>query len=144
MSNADLIHLNFWDGFKSYCEGNVKFSLIKPAPQHWYDIAIGNSECHIALTYNVKKHEIACELYINNNKDLYYSLEQSRDEISEKISRSLQWMPLINKKASRIKMVSKMDVKPDGEDWEDAFAWLKETATKFIEVFPKFVKEYRA
>ena len=49
-------------------------------PQHWYNIFIGRSDCHLDLTYNTKKHEIACELYINDNKDLYYSLEQYKED----------------------------------------------------------------
>lgn len=39
MSNASTIQLNFWEDFKNYCEDKkVNFSLIKPLPQHWYNI----------------------------------------------------------------------------------------------------------
>ena len=141
MSNASTIQLNFWEDFKNYCEDKkVNFSLIKPLPQHWYNIFIGRSDCHLDLTYNTKKHEIACELYINDNKDLYYSLEQYKEEINEKISPNLQWMPLEGKKASRIKLVSNLDVDPNSESWDEAFEWMSNNVELFKNTFRKYLK----
>ena len=109
-------------------------------PQHWYSIFIGRSDCHIDLTYNTKKHEIACELYINDNKDLYYSLEKCKEEINDKISTKLQWMPLEGKKASRIKLVSNLDVDPNYESWNEAFEWLSNIVELFKKVFIEYLK----
>ena len=127
MSNASTIQLNFWEDFKSYCENKkVKFSLIKPLPQHWYNVFIGRSDCHLDLTFNTKKHEVACENY--------------KEEINKQISYDLQWMLLEGKKASRIKLVSDLDVDPDSESWEDAFEWLSSNVELFINVFKKYIK----
>ena len=109
-------------------------------PQHWYNIFIGRSDCHLDLTYNTKKHEIACELYINDNKDLYYSLEQYKEEINDKISLNLQWMPLEGKKASRIKLVSTLDVDPNSESWDEAFEWMSNNVELFMDTFKKYLK----
>ena len=98
MSNASTIQLNFWEDFKSYCENKkVKFSLIKPLPQHWYNVFIGRSDCHLDLTFNTKRHEIACEFYIPNNKSLFHLLENYKEEINKQISYNLQWMFLEGK-----------------------------------------------
>ena len=141
MSNASTIQLNFWEDFKSYCENKkVNFSLIKPLPQHWYNIFIGNGDCHIELKYNTTKHEVSCELYIQDNKDLYYSLEKYKDEINSQISNKLQWLALEGKKASRIKFISNLDVDPEAEDWNEAFEWMSNNVELFKKVFKKYLK----
>ena len=141
MSNASTIQLNFWEDFKNYCEEKkVSFSLIKPLPQHWYNIFIGSSDCHLDLTYNTKKHEIACELYINDNKDLYYSLEKHKEEINNAISHNLDWMALEGKKASRIKLVSNLDVDPNMESWDEAFEWMSNTVELIKNTFRRYLK----
>lgn len=118
----------------------IKFSLIKTLLQHWYNIFIGRSYCHLDLTYNIKKHEIACELYISDNKDLYYLLEQYKEEIDEKISTNLKWMPLESKKSSRIKLVSNMDVDSNSESCDEAFKWMSNNAELFEDTFKKYLK----
>ena len=141
LSNASTIQLNFWEDFKQYCETNhVPFSLPKPSAQHWYSIFIGNSECHFDLTYNTMKHQIACELYIYSNKDLYYSLEEHKEDINSLISEKLQWMPLEGKKASRIKLTSDIDVDPNAENWNSAFEWMSEEVQIFKSAFAKYLK----
>ncbi len=140
LSNASAIQLNFWEDFKTYCEQhNANFSLTKPLPQHWYSIFFGKSSCHFDATYNTKKHEIAIELYINNSKDLFYSLERHKDEINFAISDKLEWMALENRKASRIKLVSDLDVDPDADNWHEAHEWLMNNFELFKNVFSRYI-----
>ena len=101
---------------------------------------IGSNDWHVDLTYNTKKHEIACELYINDNKDLYYSLEKYKEEINNAISHNLDWMALEGKKASRIKLVSNLDVDPNMESWDEAFEWMSSTVELFKNTFKKYLK----
>lgn len=141
MSNANTLQLTFYEDFKNYCETQgCSFSLRKPRPQHWYDISIGSSDCHISLTYSTLKREVACELYISNNKELYYKLEQNREEINEKISDKLEWMALEEKQASRIKLTGEIDVDPEGTNWNDVFYWMKNQTEQFKNVFSKYIK----
>ena len=79
-------------------------------------------------------------IYINDNKDLYYLLEQYKEEISGKISPSLQWMLLEGKKASRIKLVSDLDVDPNSESWDEAFEWMSNNVELFKNTFKKYLK----
>ena len=60
--------------------------------------------------------------------------------LNKQISYDLQWMLLEGKKASRIKLVSDLDVDPDSESWEDAFEWLSSNVELFISVFKKYIK----
>lgn len=140
-NNAKTIQLNFWEDYNSYCKNKkVNFSLVKPRPQHWYNISVGRSDCHIGLTYNTKKHEIACEFYITNNKNLFNLLEGYKKEINEQISPKLQWQFLEGKKASRIKLISNIDVDPNSDSWDEAFEWLSIQTELFIQVLKKYIK----
>jgi len=141
MSNANTLQLNFWEEFKNYCETQgCNFSLRKPRPQHWYSISIGSSECHINLTYSTLKREIACSLWIPDNKELYHKFEQNKENINEKISNHLEWFPKEDNKASEIKQICEIDVDPEGTNWNDVFYWMKNQAEQFKDVFSKYIK----
>ena len=95
--------LYFWTEMnKVVIEKGRPFNIRKATTDHWYDVALGTSEAHISITLVSKNNYIAIEVYINNNKDLYDSLYQMKDEIEEKLGLSLEWLRLDNKKASRI------------------------------------------
>lgn len=138
LSNTNVAHLNFWEGFKEYCAGKVNFTLYKPSFHPWYDVPM-NKEYHVVLRYSVPKQEISCELYISNNKELYSRLESRKEEIEAEIGDGLVWIPMLDKKACRIKLPSSLTVKPDAEDNSEAFEWLKEKTELFMRVFPKYI-----
>ena len=101
---------------------------------------MGNKYAHINLLYNTRKHQIECELYIRNNKDLYYKLEENKEEINSQISNKLQWKPLEGKKSSRITLKADLDVDPDSDDWNEAFEWALSEVELFNKVFKKYLK----
>ncbi len=132
--------LQFWNEFRDYClDHNVKFSLRTPRPQHWYTVAIGTSEAHISLNLNSFDDEIRCELYISDNKDLFDSLDISKEEIETKLGAGLEWMRLPEKKASVIRI--KRDGNIDNEQqWDEYFSWFIKYVHSFREVFPDYLK----
>ena len=137
LSELNQIQLKFWTGFKQYAkENNINLKLRKPSPQQWYDMSLGRSDCHMALTINSQKKEFGCEVYISDSKDTYFAFFESKDEIDSKIE-GLEWMELPTKKASRIKKVFKGDLKKESK-WNDHFKWLAETAISFQETFTKY------
>jgi succinate dehydrogenase flavin-adding protein (antitoxin of CptAB toxin-antitoxin module) len=114
----------------------------KPRAQHWYDLSIGSFDAHIGLTINSRENEIACELYVKEDKNLYYFLEQKKEIIEKELSCKLIWMPLEGKKASRIKVVREADIL-NSEDWSIYIDWMKNSAESFYKVFGKFIKKYK-
>lgn len=89
--------LYFWTEMnKVVIEKGRPFNIRKATTDHWYDVALGTSEAHISITLVSKNNYIAIEVYINNNKDLYDSLYQMKDEIEEKLGLSLEWLRLDN------------------------------------------------
>ena len=137
LSDTKLLQLKFWDGFKEYAENKVlNLQLRKTNPQHWYDISFGRTDCHIGLTINSQKNEIACEIYIPNSKETYKEFENHRDEIDNSLGR-LIWMELPTKKASRIKLTRKGDFTKE-DKWNEFFEWLGEAAQNFQDTFNKY------
>jgi len=143
LTDTKAMQFDFWTKFKEYANNKgTKLKLRKVSPQHWYDISFGNSDAHIALTVNSRENLIACEIYINDSKELFYELEKNKDRIESKLGEKLRWMVLEGKKASRIKLSIEADIN-EVEQWDKYFEWLKVSAEKLDKVFGKEVKQLR-
>ena len=71
VSRTKLQQLDFWESFRDYVRSkDSAINLRTPSPKHWYDVSIGTSAAHIALTVNTKNNLMACELYINKELKL--------------------------------------------------------------------------
>jgi len=140
LSETNILQADFWSKFKEYSlNKGTKLKLRKERPQHWYDISLGSSGAHISLTINTRDDLMGCELYLSDDKDLYYDLEAKKEDIEKELDFKLEWMALEGKKASRIKIVRSADIDKI-ENWEEYFSWLKEMAERFHKVFKKNVK----
>jgi hypothetical protein len=140
VSATKLLQLEFWEGLKAYAANNqssINFSHT-PQPKHWYNITIGTSRCHIALTINTQKDHIGCELYIRNDKDLFDKLYKNREKIEANIGDELEWMELPDATASRILLTLKSSPK-DRLKWPEYYAWCVRTAEKFSKSFRQYL-----
>lgn len=138
LTDTKLGQLEFWDSFKNYAkQNNTILKFQKSYPQHWTDISVGSSNCHISLTLNSKDKSIACELYINDNKELFHKLLDQKDAIESALSEKLDWKELPAKKASRIILSAQGDYE-NIEEREKYFEWFQQKAEKFREVFPRY------
>lgn len=64
--------LEFWNRFNEIvAERGKPFNVRKASTDHWYDIAIGVSGCHVALNLVNKDSCVVIELYINDDKELF-------------------------------------------------------------------------
>ena len=96
--------LMFWEEFNTVIVGKGKpFSVRKPTTDHWYDVAIGTSEAHLAINLVNKENKIVLELYILDNKKLFDHLYEDKEKIENTLQMSFSWERLDGKKASRIK-----------------------------------------
>jgi len=94
--------------------------LVKPYPQHWFDISLGTSDAHITLTASNQLSLISCEIYIPNSKELFIHLENLKENIQQELGFELEWAELPNKKASRIKALKQVNFS-DINQWENYF-----------------------
>ena len=138
LTDIKIKQLQFWDDFKSFAkQRNTKLRFQKSYPQHWTNISIGNSDCHISLTINSRDGLLGVEIYIPDNKELYAHFLNHKPEIEAVLGETLEWMELPNKKASRVKSTAIGDFE-DQNKWNDYFEWLMKEAERFQNVFPKF------
>ncbi len=141
LTEIKLKQLEFWTQFKEYArQRSPKLRLQKPYPQHWANVSIGYSDAYLALTVNSREGAFGVELYIPDNKALYEQLFARRTDIERDLGETAVWMPLPEKKASRIKVTSTGNF--DRKDrWEECFSWMLRETETFQSVFPKYVKD---
>lgn len=96
--------LMFWEEFNTVIVAKGKpFSVRKPTTDHWYDVAIGTSEAHLAINLVNKENKIVLELYILDNKKSFDHLYEDKEKIENTLQMNFSWERLDGKKASRIK-----------------------------------------
>ena len=141
LSERAKLQLEFWEKFNEFViSRDQTFNLRKPYPQHWYSLSVGSSKANISLSIIFAKRLMRCEIYIPDNKSLYYDLENEKESIESKLDYELEWNPLVNKKASRIITEKKLDLN-DSSNWENGFIWLMETTKEFRTVFSKAINK---
>ncbi len=143
LTDMKVLQLDFWNKFKEFAQlKDSKLRLRKPYPQHWYDISLGSSEAHIALTVNSQSNQMACEVYISDSKDIFFGLLAKKENIEKELGMKLEWMELEGKKASRIKVSIDADIN-EIDYWNNYFEWLNATAISFQKVFSKSISSTR-
>lgn len=143
LSNTKLQQLEFWENFKDFVRATDKaIRLQSSRPQHWFDISMGSSEAHVALTVNTREDLIGCEVYINKNKDLYNFLVERKSQIENEIGEVAIWVDAA--KASRIKISKKVNGIFNESEAKDNFDWLYKKTILFQNTFSKYFKDFKA
>jgi hypothetical protein len=140
VSATKLLQMEFWEGLKSYAaEKGTRVSFNHtPQPKHWFNISIGTSRCHIALTINTQKGYVGCEVYIRNDKALFDTFHKNKEKIEAAVGAELEWMELPDATASRILLTKKGNPK-DRKQWDDYYNWCVVTVEKFTQAFKTYL-----
>lgn len=139
MNQSQSERVEFWTQFNELVlERGKPFNIRKATTDHWYDVAIGTSEAHIAINLVNKESSIVVELYIHDNKELFDRLHYIKDEIEQLLSFKLDWQRLDEKKASRIKYTIAGLNFDDHSNYADL---MNETINKVL-MFKKVFKKY--
>ncbi len=143
VSRTKLQQLDFWESFRDYVRSkDSAINLRTPSPKHWYDVSIGTSAAHIALTVNTKNNLMACELYINKDKDFYKYLQERIKAIESELNESPR---LVDAKiASAIRLQKKTNGIFATDELKNNFKWLYEKTILFKKVFPKYINEFKS
>jgi len=140
LNKSEAERLFFWEQFnQTVAERGKPFNIRKATSDHWYDIAIGTSEAHIAIDLVNKAGKIVVELYINDNKTLFDELYEKKDEIEEKLGFTMTWDRLNNKKASRIKNYTAGLNFEDHTNYEELINHIIDVAVKVRDVFRPYI-----
>lgn len=142
MTETKLQQLDFWTKFKSYVRAkDSKIRLQTPRPQHWYDVSIGSSDAHIALTINSKKNLLGIEIYISKNKELFHFFQKFKEEIEKEIGEKAEWID--SAIISSIKVKKEVSGVFSQNEAEDYFAWLYVKTILLKKVFIKFYRQFK-
>ncbi len=132
LAETKRLQLEFWESFCEYAfskpEFSKNFSQRKSRPQHWYNLSVGSSQCHIGLTVNTTKKLLGVEIYIPDNKELFEKFNAKKVEIESNFKTKLVWRTA--SKASRILIQENGDIKDDRDHWPKFFEWYCEIALK--------------
>lgn len=144
LSSNALQKIEFTNQFIDYAnKNNTKLRLGKPQPStpSYYSISIGNANTWIAVKMNSRTNTLTADLYLLN-KEIYYMLHKSKDEIEQEYGRKLNWDEMPQHKGSVIgdKISFNID---DEKKWKDYFEWLLKTAETFQKIFIKRVKKHK-
>ena len=78
------------------------------------------------------------ELYISEDKDLFHSLFDNKDDIESDAELTFDWRELPERKASRI-VIEKSVTFGDKNQWSAQFDWIIDVMLKMKEAFKKYL-----
>lgn len=93
--------LDFWTKFNEFIDNNGKpFNKHKATTDHWYNVAMGSSKCHISIDLVNKDHKIRVGVWIPDCKELFDIFYANKEEIQAMVSFPLYWDRLESNKGS--------------------------------------------
>ena len=132
----------YWVSFNEYAFQNSNFAKTfnqrKASTDHWMNLSIGSSSCHIGLSQIRKYNHVIVECYISDDKELYHKFFSNKDAIERDMGVELEWNELPDKKASRILVYKNVDFE-DKDTWSEQFDWMMDMAIKMKKAFKKFI-----
>ena len=140
-TDTKLKQFEFWTKLKTYAqEKKLPIKFQSPRYQHWFNVSIGNSGTHIALTVNTREQILACEIYINRDKELFNFLQQHKAEIESELG-VMEWKEA-DVACRIIQKTLGFDIDNEAK-LSEYFDWATSEIIKFNKVFGKLIKEYK-
>lgn len=141
LNKSQSERLVFWTRFNEILvERGKPFNVRKATTDHWYDVAIGVSAAHVAITLVNKDGCVGIELYINDDKEMFDQLYVDKDKIESELGLQLDWQRLDDKKASRI-MYRIPGLNFDNHsNYDTLMNDIIDKVVLFVKVFKKYIK----
>lgn len=103
MSKAESSRMEFWNQLNDYIDQHGKpFNKHKATKDHWYNVAVGSSQCYITIELVNKEHYVRVGLYIPDNKELYDTIHKNKEAFEKTVGFPIEWDRLDGKKAASI------------------------------------------
>lgn len=139
LSGSKLFKFDFWTGFNEAMNDNKDFlshfRLRKALAEDWYGLSIGSSVYHIELKVKTKEQNIAAEIYIKNNRELFEQFRKHSDEISKMLNSEVEWLET----DTRYRIIITNNINPcERDNWPKAYEWFLEKAIVYKNIAAKF------
>ena len=141
LKGVKLNRVEFWttlnDSIDKY--SNV-FNPKKASTDHWYNLPIGASNAHITIELLQKAKMIRINIYIPDDKDLFYNFYNKKDLIDKDFGRPFTWDEGEDKKKSNFYItIDNFDIE-NKESWREVTKNLVKTSEKLRKLFTKHNK----
>lgn len=142
INETQQLRYDYWVAFEDYAFKNPTFAKNfkkrKPSKNHWLNLSIGSSACHIAVSQIKQRNELDVELYISDDTELYNSLYENKTDIELTSGLSFDWRELPDRKASRIVLEKSVQLE-NKNAWGSQFEWLIDVMVKMKTTFSKYI-----
>jgi len=147
LSPTKVLQQDFWRVFRQHLSDQD--SALKPRKaraQHWLNMAIGRAGMHLGATVNTQSNQIGAELYLGGHdaKHHFGELHADRVEIEANLGFALEWCPLPEKAACRIRVDRPNTPITNRDHWPAAHAWLADKLEALNAEFRERVQELPA
>ena len=121
LSEKDKLRLRFWTQLLEYAKTKTNLhSKLSPSKGGWVGTGAGISG--FAYCYSITKHQGGGEIYIDRgskteNKNIFEKLSTAKKAIEQSFGEQLEWEPLENKQACRIKKTISVGGYLDEQEW---------------------------
>lgn len=150
LSERHLIRRKFWIQLLELAkENNTIHANISPNNHSW--LGAGSGVSGLGFNYGIRKFDTQAELYIDRgkekdeeNKKIYNSLFENREEIEAILGSELDWQSLEGKRACRI--VKTIDIggyRDDEERWDEIHLAMIETMDRLEKALAPFISKLK-
>lgn len=137
----NLDHILYWDKLNSKASFPTDLK-ISDNPLVYMPIEnIKIKDAHIVFRRLRQSDEVKCELFLEQDKDLFNFLYYQREEIESKCNYRFNWLSEPSRKSSKIEAVYSVNV-DEVKNWDIAIDWQLKIAEMFYSVFPKYIRKF--
>jgi hypothetical protein len=139
LSDQDKLREEFWTAFRDRIEQErTPLRARKPAPRHYYSNPIGKAGFHISFLFDREDGKRDITLFIEDDEQAFWQLEEEQEQIEDEIGHSLNWDEPEETRSGNMR--SAIQLRTDGtlndrELWDEHIEWFLEYGERFHDVF---------
>lgn len=107
----------------------------------WMSVSIGTSKAHLEIKLSDKDHCIRIVLYISDDKELYYLLENMKEDIEKDAEHPLIWRNFDSLKKSEIIFEIPGLNFDDDSNYDDLMRDTLENIVRLKDIYIKYLKK---
>ena len=143
LNRSQAARYDFWTRLIEYSSSS-EITILKNRnanTDHWMTVSIGTSQAHMEIKLINKEHYIEISLYIRDNKDLYYLLENFKDDIENEAGHSLDWRNSDgSKKAEIVYEIPGLDF-DNTSNYDTLMQQILENVVRLKDIYIKYLKK---
>ena len=146
LNRSKAARYDFWTRLIEYSSNSVEsiLSILKNRKANtddWMSVSIGTSKAHLEIKLSDKDHCIRIVLYISDNKELYYLLENMKEDIEKDAEHPLIWRNFDSLKKSEIIFEIPGLNFDDDSNYDDLMRDTLENIVRLKDIYIKYLKK---